>query len=159
MISKTTLVDIIETKYGHAQPAGQPLHPGGTSDTCQTARDAAGRDRQKRTQSATLHQRRDVDFPGAVAQACDHPRRNAKLGHQRKDFLNEVGLATSVAINIPVPQGDPVFPAGTSIAMTRDTRSPVTNTIINTIAGYLDLSQLQARPSRSPPACATPTER
>ena len=26
--------------------------------------------------------------------------------------------------------------------MTRDTRSPVTNTIINTVAGYLDLSQL-----------------
>jgi peroxidase len=50
--------------------------------------------------------------------------------------------ATSPAINIPVPQGDPVFPAGTSIAMTRDTRSPVTNTIINTVAGYLDLSQL-----------------
>jgi hypothetical protein len=28
------------------------------------------------------------------------------------------------------------------IAMTRDTRSPLTNTIINTVAGYLDLSQL-----------------
>jgi peroxidase len=49
---------------------------------------------------------------------------------------------TSAAINIAVPPGDPVFPAGTSIAMTRDTRSPVTNTIINTVAGYLDLSQL-----------------
>jgi peroxidase len=41
-----------------------------------------------------------------------------------------------------VPTGDPVFTPGTSIAMTRDTRSPVTNTIINTVAGYLDLSQL-----------------
>ena len=28
------------------------------------------------------------------------------------------------------------------IAMNRDTRSPVTNTIVNTTAGYLDLSQL-----------------
>jgi peroxidase len=44
----------------------------------------------------------------------------------------------SAAINIVVPPGDPVFAAGTSIAMTRDTRSPVTNTV----AGYLDLSQL-----------------
>jgi peroxidase len=49
---------------------------------------------------------------------------------------------TSAAINIIVPPGDPVFAAGTTIAMTRDTRSPVTNTIINTVAGYLDLSQL-----------------
>jgi peroxidase len=48
----------------------------------------------------------------------------------------------SAPINIIVPPGDPVFAAGTSIAMTRDTRSPVTNTIINTVAGYLDLSQL-----------------
>jgi peroxidase len=48
----------------------------------------------------------------------------------------------SPAINIIVPTGDPVFAAGTSIAMTRDTRSPVTNTILNTVAGYLDLSQL-----------------
>jgi len=50
--------------------------------------------------------------------------------------------ANSAAINIVVPAGDPVFAAGTSIAMTRDTRSPATNTIINTVAGYLDLSQL-----------------
>jgi peroxidase len=49
---------------------------------------------------------------------------------------------TSAPINIVVPPGDPVFTAGTVIAMTRDTRSPVTNTIINTVAGYLDLSQL-----------------
>src|SRR3984957_21029346 len=55
--------------------------------------------------------------------------------------LEETPL-TSASINIAVPSGDPVFPAGTSIAMTRDTRSPVTNTIINTVAGYLDLSQL-----------------
>jgi peroxidase len=49
---------------------------------------------------------------------------------------------SSAPINIIVPPGDPVFTPGTSIAMTRDTRSPVTNTIINTVAGYLDLSQL-----------------
>ncbi len=55
--------------------------------------------------------------------------------------LEETPL-TSAAINILVPPGDPVFPSGTSILMTRDTRSPDTNTIINTVAGYLDLSQL-----------------
>jgi peroxidase len=49
---------------------------------------------------------------------------------------------TSEPINITVPNNDPVFTAGTTIAMTRDTRSPDTNTIINTVAGYLDLSQL-----------------
>jgi peroxidase len=48
----------------------------------------------------------------------------------------------SAAINIPVLPGDPAFPAGTTIAMTRDVRSSSTNTIINTVAGYLDLSQL-----------------
>jgi peroxidase len=48
----------------------------------------------------------------------------------------------TAAIDIIVPAGDPVFAAGTSIAMTRDVRSPLTNTIINTVAGYLDLSQL-----------------
>jgi peroxidase len=49
---------------------------------------------------------------------------------------------TTAAINIIVPPNDPVFSPGTSIALTRDVRSPVTNTIINTVAGYLDLSQL-----------------
>jgi peroxidase len=55
--------------------------------------------------------------------------------------LEETPL-TSAPINIVIPAGDPVFAAGTTIAMTRDTRSPATNTIINTVAGYLDLSQL-----------------
>jgi peroxidase len=55
--------------------------------------------------------------------------------------LEETPL-TSAAINIPVLPGDPVFASGTSILMTRDTRNPDTNTIINTVAGYLDLSQL-----------------
>jgi len=49
---------------------------------------------------------------------------------------------TNPAINIAIPPGDPVFTAGTSIAMNRDTRSSATNTIVNTSAGYLDLSQL-----------------
>jgi peroxidase len=49
---------------------------------------------------------------------------------------------TSPAINITVPPNDPMFKAGTTIAMTRDLRNPATNTIINTVAGYLDLSQL-----------------
>lgn len=49
---------------------------------------------------------------------------------------------TSAAIDIAVPPGDPTFPQGTTIPMTRATRSPATNTIINTVAGYLDLSQL-----------------
>ncbi len=49
---------------------------------------------------------------------------------------------TSAPINIVVPPNDPVFIAGTTIDMTRDVRNPSSNTIINTVAGYLDLSQL-----------------
>lgn len=49
---------------------------------------------------------------------------------------------STAAINILIPPGDPVFKAGTSIAMTRAERSTSTNTILNTNAGYLDLSQL-----------------
>ena len=49
---------------------------------------------------------------------------------------------TSAAINITVPDDDPVFTPGTTIDMTRDDRDPTTNTIINTVAGYLDMSQL-----------------
>jgi peroxidase len=55
--------------------------------------------------------------------------------------LEETPL-TNPDISIAVLPGDPVFPAGTSIAMNRATRDPNTNTIINTSAGYLDLSQL-----------------
>jgi peroxidase len=58
------------------------------------------------------------------------------------DLDLEETLPTSASINIPIPQGDPAFEQGTSIAMTRATRNPKTNTIINTVAGYLDLSQL-----------------
>src|SRR6516164_1414523 len=48
---------------------------------------------------------------------------------------------TTADISIVVPK-DPVFPPNTVIQMTRDVRNPITNTIINTTAGYLDLSQL-----------------
>jgi peroxidase len=58
------------------------------------------------------------------------------------DIDLEATPPTSAPIDIAIPAGDPVFPAGTTIPMTRDTRSPVTNTILNTVAGYLDLSQL-----------------
>ena len=54
--------------------------------------------------------------------------------------LEETPL-TSTDISITAPSDDPVFP-NQVIQMTRDTRSPDTNTIINTTAGYLDLSQL-----------------
>jgi heme peroxidase len=56
--------------------------------------------------------------------------------------LEETPL-TNPQINIVIPPNDPFFTTpGTSIAMNRDTRSPSTNTIINTTAGFLDLSQL-----------------
>jgi peroxidase len=48
----------------------------------------------------------------------------------------------SAAIDITVPDDDPGFTPGTTIAMTRDDRDPNTNTIVNTVAGDLDLSQL-----------------
>ncbi len=60
------------------------------------------------------------------------------------DIDLEQNTPSAAPINIPIPKGDPdtQLPPGSSIAMTRDTRSPKTNTIINTVAGYLDLSQL-----------------
>jgi peroxidase len=48
---------------------------------------------------------------------------------------------TTANISIVVPT-DPVFPPNTVIQMTRDVRNSTTNTIVNTTAGYLDLSQL-----------------
>ena len=54
--------------------------------------------------------------------------------------LEETPLTTA-DISIVVPT-DPVFPPKTVIQMTRDVRDPTTNTIVNTTAGYLDLSQL-----------------
>lgn len=58
------------------------------------------------------------------------------------DIDLEETLPTSSPIDIVIPPGDPTFPEGTTIAMTRPTRNPATNTIVNTVAGYLDLSQL-----------------
>lgn len=55
--------------------------------------------------------------------------------------LEETPL-TNPAIDIVIPAGDPLFAAGTHIAMTRATRSSATGTLINTVAGWLDLSQL-----------------
>ena len=45
-------------------------------------------------------------------------------------------------ISIPVPAGDPVFPSGTTIPITRAITDPTTGTAINTVSGYLDLSQV-----------------
>lgn len=58
------------------------------------------------------------------------------------DLGLEAAPLTTDAINIVVPAKDPDVSAGTVIAMTRAVRSPTTNTIVNTVAGYLDLSQL-----------------
>lgn len=58
------------------------------------------------------------------------------------DLGLEATPLTTDAINITIPANDPAVPAGTVIAMTRTVRSPTTNTIVNTVAGYLDLSQL-----------------
>lgn len=45
-------------------------------------------------------------------------------------------------ISIPVPNGDPNFPDGTTIPLNRAITSPTTGTAVNTIAGSLDLSQI-----------------
>jgi heme peroxidase len=58
------------------------------------------------------------------------------------DLDLEQTLPSNADISILVPNGDPVFPDGSMIALTRATRNPTTSTIINTVAGYLDLSQL-----------------
>jgi peroxidase len=58
------------------------------------------------------------------------------------DLGLEAAPLTTDAINITIPANDPDVPPGTVISMTRAVRSPATNTIINTAAGYLDLSQL-----------------
>jgi peroxidase len=58
------------------------------------------------------------------------------------DIDLESNSPSGAPINITVPVGDPAFPDGSTIQMTRDVRDPKTNTIVNTTAGYLDLSQL-----------------
>jgi len=58
------------------------------------------------------------------------------------DLGLEETLPTAPAINVTIPAGDPIYPPGTIVPMTRDTRDPRSDTIVNTVAGYLDLSQL-----------------
>ena len=53
--------------------------------------------------------------------------------------LESVGTAD---ISISVPDGDPDFPNGTTVPLTRAITSPTTGTAINTVAGSLDLSQI-----------------
>jgi peroxidase len=68
---------------------------------------------------------------------------------QDHDIDLEFNALNAADISIMVPVGDPVFPAGTTIAMTRDTRSPSTDTIVNTTSGCLDLSQLYGSDTNS----------
>ena len=59
------------------------------------------------------------------------------------DIDLETNSPSGTPINITIPANDPVFKDGGVINMTRDKRAPPpVNTIINTTAGYLDLSQL-----------------
>lgn len=53
--------------------------------------------------------------------------------------LEQVGGS---AINIPVPNGDPNFADGSVIPLTRALTDPATGTAVNSIAGFLDLSQV-----------------
>ncbi len=55
--------------------------------------------------------------------------------------LDLEGVGTT-DISIPVPNGDPTFPDGTTIPLTRAITSPTTGTALNTVAGSLDLSQI-----------------
>ena len=50
--------------------------------------------------------------------------------------------STNTPFNITVPAGDPTFAAGSQIVLDRDQTDPTTGTITNTVAGYLDLSQV-----------------
>jgi len=58
---------------------------------------------------------------------------------------HDLDLATTAGganISVAVPAGDPDLPDGTIIPMARAAADPTTNTIVNTVAGYLDLSQV-----------------
>lgn len=57
------------------------------------------------------------------------------------DLSLERSLPDGPAIDIPVPAGDPAF-QGSSIQLQRDIKDPGTRTTTNTVAGYLDLSQV-----------------
>lgn len=81
---------------------------------------------------------------GEDAQSSD-PRASAWLYVFGQFVDHDISLETNVPdgprIDIVVPPGDPVF-RGPLIGMTRDLRDPRSNTIVNTVAGFLDLSQL-----------------
>jgi hypothetical protein len=87
---------------------------------------------------------------GTGAQAQDgqtaDPRASAWLYVWGQFVDHDLGLEltplNTEAINITIPANDPDVKPGTVIAMTRAVRNRATNTIINTSAGYLDLSQL-----------------
>ena len=72
------------------------------------------------------------------------------------DLSLESSPQTSPLIDVVVLPNDPTFKAGTSIVMTRVTRSPFTNTIINTTAGYLDLSQLYGSTAKTAASLRNP---
>lgn len=55
--------------------------------------------------------------------------------------LDAEKVTGTAPINIPVPAGDPEFPAGSTIALTRAATGPTGN-ILNTISGWLDGSQI-----------------
>src|SRR5450830_393586 len=57
------------------------------------------------------------------------------------DLSLETSAPDGEHIDIAIPPGDPVF-KGPAIALTRDRRHPRSNTIVNEVAGFLDLSQL-----------------
>ncbi len=82
---------------------------------------------------------------GADAQSLD-PVASAWLYAFGQFVDHDLSLETSSPdgprIDIEVRPGDPVFPQGGLIKMRRDLKHPLTHTVINTIAGYLDLSQL-----------------
>lgn len=86
-----------------------------------------------------------ADSTGKNGQTND-PTRSAWVYVMGQFVDHDLGLEetpqTSTPINIIIPANDPVFAQGTTIQLNRATRSPVTNTIINTAAGFLDLSQL-----------------
>ncbi len=57
------------------------------------------------------------------------------------DLSLESSAPDGAHIDIAIPPGDPVF-KGAAITLTRDRRHPRSNTIVNHVAGFLDLSQL-----------------